>query len=197
MKELNQKGQVDVVGVIGSFLTLVIVLVIGLWVTGNLQESTVGDCVLGYTSASDSSVLGLNGTAGTNETSIALSGLITGSNAEDGNLTVTYSGGPVNATFNGHLLGETTSSPHTFSVDASYFSNPSNVSYTSSADPWNVTLTNITYYRLSSCDYTADAYIAMDTTYDMNFTAFSVLPIMVLIMAAVAVIGAVLVLRRV
>ena len=48
-------------------------------------------------------------------------------------------------------------------------------------------------------DYSADAEAALNTTQDMTWTAFTILPIAILVLAAVAVIAAVLILavRRV
>ena len=48
---------------------------------------------------------------------------------------------------------------------------------------------------ITSTDYSVDAQEAWNTTTDMTWTAFGILPIVLLVMAAVAVIAAVLVLR--
>ena len=48
---------------------------------------------------------------------------------------------------------------------------------------------------ITSTDYSTDAQTAWNTTTDMTYTAFGILPIVLLVMAAVAVIAAVLVLR--
>ena len=96
----------------------------------------------------------------------------------------------------GNLIGILTNitTSDTFTVDKDYFINPNSVSYTGCGQ--NISNTTFRYLGLTSCDYTADAYSAMDTTYELNFTAMGLLPVIILIMAAVAVIGAVLVLRR-
>ena len=48
---------------------------------------------------------------------------------------------------------------------------------------------------ITATDYSADMQGAWNTTTDMTWTAFGILPIVLLVMAAVAVIAAVLVLR--
>lgn len=48
---------------------------------------------------------------------------------------------------------------------------------------------------ITATDYSADMQKAYNTTTDMTWTAFGILPIVLLVMAAVAVIAAVLVLR--
>jgi len=194
---MNDLGQIngDVVGAVTTLIVLATAMTVGLLVVGSLEESTIGDCTEEYATVTNSTDL----TASNPSTLFDLPSLITGDLAEDGNLTVAYDSGVVfNATINGHLLGEVSGTPpDTFSVNADYFSNPSNVSYSSSASDWNVTETNLTYYKLSSCDYTADAYSAQGGVYNMTYTGFNIMPIVILLFAAVAVIGAVLAFRRV
>jgi len=131
--------------------------------------------------------------------------LLTGSQGKAGSLVVNYTyvpEGNCTVAVNGNSVGTlTNSSPETFAVALAYLANPSTVTYavcTGSDGETNTTIlfSNMTYYALSSCGYTADAYDAMDTTYELNFTAMGLLPVIILLMAAIAVISAVLVLRR-
>ena len=199
LKLKNNKGQGDIIGAVGGFILLIVALVVGLLVVGTLQDSTVGDCTLGYLTVANSTTVA-NGT--TQTWSVATPTLYTGSSALTGNLSVTAiegtkAGANCTVAIGANSIGTLTNGTAVMSFDvlASYFSNPLTVTFASCGDQ-NVTSINATYYSLTACSYTADAFDAMDTTFEMNFSAMSLLPVIILLMAAVAVISAVLVLRR-
>jgi len=201
LKLKNNKGQGDIIGSVGGFILLVVALVVGLMVVGTLQESTVGDCTYGYLNDLNDTDLNAN----TSTHGLVLPSLLTGSQGLAGSLVVNFTyatEGNCTVAVNGHNVGTLdNTTPNTFAVALAYLANPSTVTFdacTGSDGATNTTIlfSNITYYALSSCDYTADAYDAMATTYDMNFSAMSLLPVIILLMAAVAIISAVLVLRR-
>jgi len=195
----NNKGQV--IEAISGFILLAVALVVGLLVVGTLQDSTVGECTYGYLNDLNDTDLNAN----TSTHGLVLPSLLTGSQGKAGSLVVNYTyvpEGNCTVAVNGNSVGTlTNSSPETFAVLLTYLANPSTVTFNdcenaSSGANTTILFSNMTYYALSSCDYTADAYDAMDTTYELNFTAMGLLPVIILLMAAIAVISAVLVLRR-
>jgi len=198
----NNKGQTDIVGAIGGFIMLIVALVVGLMIVGQLEDSTVGDCTYGYLNKLNDTVLNSNVSI---THGVVLPSLLTGSQKLAGSLVVNYTyaaEGNCTVAVNGYNVGTIgNESPQTFAVALGYLANPTTITYaycngTTAGENTTILFSNMTYYALSSCDYTADAYDAMDTTYDMNFTAMGLLPVVILIMTAVIVIGAVLVLRR-
>ena len=190
----NNKGQV--IEAISSFILLAVALVVGLLVVGTLEESTIGDCTLGYITFENTTA---PGNATEQWHSVTLANLITGSDKKAANLSVTYDIGDLNceiwisSTWIGNFSG--TSPDDDYNITSSLVNSPLNLNYTNCGTT-NVTNSSVRYYALSSCDYTQDAHAAMDTTYDLNFTAMGLLPVIILLMAAIAVISAVLVLRR-
>ncbi len=199
MKMLNRKGQSIVAGV-GGILTAAVLIYIGIILLGSFQSTTAGKCTLANTTEANST--NLNGGETTRSHGLLLSGYMTSSSREQipfavvsygplGNQScnVTYADGTWIANLDG-------TSPDTVTfTKAQAPENIHTISYTNCGTT-NVTKTNMTFYQLSTCDYTEDAYNAMETTSNLSFTSMGILPIAILVLAAILVIGVLMLLGR-
>jgi len=192
----NNKGQ-GMISTIGALISLGFMLVIAVLIIGNLEESTVGSCSVG-----DSYVI--NSTDSQNVTEFfhgfVLSNVITDSTA-NGNVTITYTVTAADADGNADCQvgvgagGSWTNigalnnvSPTKLDFTAAQMGISMNLNYSTCIGS-NITEANITYNSLRTCDYTYDAYSALTSTNTMTYSGLGILPVALVIFAAVAVIS--------
>jgi hypothetical protein len=194
MKMLNRKGQSIVAGV-GGILTAAVLIYIGIILLGSFQSTTTGKCVLANTTEVNSTTLD----GALKSHGFLLSGYMnTASREQTPKIEVTYVAGSLkcNVTYSdgtwiANLDGTT---PDQITLGTAKMPD-SFLNYTSCGTT-NVTKTNLTYYQLSVCDYTEDAYNALESTSNISFTSMGILPIAILVMAAILVIGVLMLLGR-
>jgi len=145
-----------------------VLVIVAVMVLSNIQSSTIGQCTEAYDTETNNTALTGNGSH-----ILVLSSILTG---YDANLTVTHDGSTGNVSYNGNYIGElNATSPRTFSVAAAYLASATNITYYDIiGGTTNVTETNITYYRLSNCNYPTASYNAMNNVSNKTFNALSI-----------------------
>ena len=196
MTKNNNKGQ-GLVSSVGALISLGFMIVIALVIIGNLENSTLGTCYL-------------NGTVVTNDTDsanvseffhgFALSSPVIGSTAF-GNVSIgsdvfaadgesvsdcqVLVGGGGSWTSLGYITNTT---PRHFNFTTAQIGASMNINYSTCTDI-NINQTNISYNALLTCDYTYDAYDALTTTTSMTYSGMNIIPIAVVVFAAITVIS--------
>ena len=192
MTKNNNKGQ-GMVSSVGALISLGFMIVIALVIIGNLEESTLGDCSVAMTNVvnttdSDNVSAFFHGfiLANVIEGSDALGNVtISAENMTDGSCQVLV-GNTGTWTSLGYL--DNTTADDVFQFTTVQIGPAMNLNYTDCVSN-NITLANISYNALASCDYTYDAYTALTKTTSMTYTGMNIVPVAIVIFAAVTVLG--------
>jgi len=184
---MRNKGQVS--QQISLLVVTGILLAISLIIIGNVEHSTVGECV------SDTATVN-NGTDlnGGGSHIFTLSNLVT---KYSGTLDVAYEfGTSCNLTANGHSIGSLDgTSPDQISISGSYLSTTTNITYTCDAAT-NITDANLTYHRLVNCSVDIDTYETISNTNETTYDVYGLLRVVLIVLAAVVIISTLFVLGR-
>lgn len=173
-----------------SIIVLALLIAVGVMIIGNMESATVGDCTTNYTTVEQATTVHGNGTH-----NLSVENQLTTYQA---NLTVTYTGSDGNVSVNTHFLGNLDgTSPDNFLFSASLLNASTQITYAGIAnEETNITKANLSYWSLKDCTYNYNAYKAIDKQNKTIWSAMGILPIVVIVLAAVAVIGAVMAMRR-